>query len=63
VQRLDKSEVTLPETLMAHTVATETLVLGLGSRPAWHVLSRANLMAYELMMQMSPMFSPAARRQ
>lgn len=55
VTQLKSSEVTLAEALMAHTVATEKLVLGLGNRPTWHVLGRANLMAYELVMQMKPM--------
>lgn len=52
VDRLEHSEVTLAEALMAHTLAAEELVLGLGNRPAWHILGRANLLAYELIMQL-----------
>jgi hypothetical protein len=42
----------MAEALSAHTLAAEKLVLGLGNRPAWHILGRANLLAYELIMQM-----------
>lgn len=53
VEPLEQCEVTLAETLMAHCAATQRLVQGLGNRPAWHILGRANLLAYELVMQMS----------
>lgn len=49
--RLRKSEVTLSEALSAHSLAAEKLVLSLGNRPAWHILGRAHLLAYELVMQ------------
>lgn len=52
VANLEDSEVTLAEALTAHTLATENLILGLGNRPAWHILGRANLLAYELVMQL-----------
>lgn len=52
VDRLDTCEVTLAEALTAHTLAAERLALGLRNRPVWHVLGRANLLAYELVMQM-----------
>ena len=52
VQQLGQYEVTLRESLVAHTVAVEELVLGLGHRSAWHVISRGNLLAYELILQM-----------
>lgn len=51
--RLELCEVTLAEALTAHTLAAEEMVLGLGNRPAWHILGRANLLAYELVMQMT----------
>ena len=51
VDRLEHSEVTLAEALSAHAQAAEELVLGLGNRPAWHILGRGNLLAYELVMQ------------
>ncbi len=53
VGRLTKCEVTLREALVAHTTAVEELVLGLGNRSAWHVISRGNLLAYELVLQMT----------
>lgn len=49
---LKKCHVTLTEALLAHAFATEELVLSLGQRPAWHVVSRSNLMAYELVLQL-----------
>lgn len=53
VGRLAKCEVTLREALVAHTAAVEELVLGLGNRSAWHVIGRGNLLAYELVLQMT----------
>ena len=50
---LEQSGVILNEVLMAHSVATEQLVIGLGNRPAWHVLGRSQMMAYELLMHFS----------
>jgi len=51
-ERLTRSEVTLAEALTAYTMAAEDLVRGLGSRTAWHILGRGNLLTCELIMQM-----------
>lgn len=52
VTKLERCQVTLAEAMMAHTLAAEKLVLGLGTRPAWHILGRASLLVYEVVMQM-----------
>lgn len=52
VTKLDRCQVTLAEAMMAHTLAAEKLVLGLANRPAWHILGRANLLIYEVVMQL-----------
>ena len=53
VDRLVQCEVTLREALVAHTAAVEELVQGLRNRSAWHAISRGNLLAYELVLQLT----------
>lgn len=50
--RLEVSEVTLAEALAAHSIATEQLIRGLPHRPMWHILGRARLLSYELILQL-----------
>lgn len=46
---LQKSGITQCEALLAHSVATERLMLSLGNRPGSHVLNRSQLLAFEMM--------------
>lgn len=57
--RLRACHVTVREALLAHNVAVEELVAGQGNRGTWHILGRANLLAYELML----VFAEASHRQ
>jgi len=50
VEGLVQSGVTLHETLMAHSMATEQILLRLGHRPGWHALGRSQILAYQLTM-------------
>ena len=50
VEGLLQSGVTIHETLMAHSLATEQILLGLGNRPGWHALGRSQILAYQLTM-------------
>ena len=50
VTRLRACHVTVREALLAHNVAVEELVAGQGNRGTWHILGRANLLAYEMML-------------
>jgi hypothetical protein len=50
VARLQACHVTVREALLAHNVAVEELVAGQGNRGTWHILGRANLLAYEMML-------------
>ena len=52
VARLEHSEVTLIEALSASYLAAEQLILGLGSRPAWHIVGRTNMLVLELTLHM-----------
>lgn len=53
VSGLKQSGVTQCEALMAHSVATEQLVISIGPRPGWHMLGRSQMLAYEVMLQYS----------
>jgi hypothetical protein len=50
VERLRSCQVTLREAMLAHNVAVEELVSGQGNRGTWHILGRANVLAYELIL-------------
>lgn len=50
VDGLLQSGVTVHETLMAHSFATEEILLGLGNRPGWHTLGRSQILAHRLTM-------------
>lgn len=51
VDGLRRSHVSLCEALMAHSLATEQLLLGMGRRPGRRVLDRSQMLAYALVVQ------------
>ncbi len=50
VEGLSQSGVTMHETLMAHSLATEQILLGIGNRPGWHAFGRSQILALQLTM-------------